>query len=374
MVDSGKVVQLFAGSSAVEGDLAQLTFDSMLDGWRNQMLSRNLAFSTIDGRERLVRRLASDLNEFPWQWTSAMFDEWLGDRRSVDGHARSTVRSAGLTVRMFCGYLVDPAYGWQSLCEQRFQTFPVQVAHEWNTAPHVQEAGSDRGVRPFTHSELQTFFDCADDWVERARRSQRKGWVAAFRDATLFKVAYGWGLRRNEARMLDVGDFAHNPHAKEFGLRGVLHVRHGKAMRSSPPKPRSVLTVFGWSVDCVDEWVREVRPFVADVGERALWPTERHSRIGLSRIGSRFRDIRTEAELDDALTFHSFRRSYVTHLIEDGFDARFVQDQVGHEHASTTSIYTAVSSDFRVKSLRRSLDAAGESILNTGVRTSKEDS
>ncbi|WP_405612400.1 tyrosine-type recombinase/integrase [Streptomyces sp. NBC_01508] len=34
------------------------------------------------------------------------------------------------------------------------------------------------------------------------------------------------------------------------------------------------------------------------------------------------------------------RRSYVTHLIEDGWDPRFVQEQVGHEHASTTSIYT----------------------------------
>lgn len=27
-----------------------------------------------------------------------------------------------------------------------------------------------------------------------------------------------------------------------------------------------------------------------------------------------------------------------THLIEDGWDPRFVQEQVGHEHASTTSI------------------------------------
>ncbi|MGH3807947.1 MAG: tyrosine-type recombinase/integrase [Pseudonocardiaceae bacterium] len=33
-------------------------------------------------------------------------------------------------------------------------------------------------------------------------------------------------------------------------------------------------------------------------------------------------------------------RSYVTHLIEDGFDPRFAQEQAGHEHASTTSIYT----------------------------------
>ncbi|UMP06754.1 site-specific integrase [Amycolatopsis sp. EV170708-02-1] len=30
------------------------------------------------------------------------------------------------------------------------------------------------------------------------------------------------------------------------------------------------------------------------------------------------------------------RHSYVTHLIEAGWDPRFVQEQVGHEHASTT--------------------------------------
>ncbi|WP_449338857.1 tyrosine-type recombinase/integrase [Streptomyces chartreusis] len=57
------------------------------------------------------------------------------------------------------------------------------------------------------------------------------------------------------------------------------------------------------------------------------------------------------------LDYHSFRRSYVTHLIEDGWDPSFVQEQVGHEHASTTSIYTCVSSDFRTRTLRRHLDA-----------------
>jgi len=34
----------------------------------------------------------------------------------------------------------------------------------------------------------------------------------------------------------------------------------------------------------------------------------------------------------------------------------FVQQQAGHEHASTTSIYTCVSSDFRTRTLRRALD------------------
>ena len=42
---------------------------------------------------------------------------------------------------------------------------------------------------------------------------------------------------------------------------------------------------------------------------------------------------------------------------EDGWDPRFVQEQVGHEPASTPSIYTCVSSDFRKRTLRRHLDA-----------------
>ena len=36
---------------------------------------------------------------------------------------------------------------------------------------------------------------------------------------------------------------------------------------------------------------------------------------------------------------------------------KIIQEQVGHEHASTTSIYTCVSSDFRTRTLRRHLDA-----------------
>jgi integrase/recombinase XerC len=37
---------------------------------------------------------------------------------------------------------------------------------------------------------------------------------------------------------------------------------------------------------------------------------------------------------------------------------KITRKQVGHEHASTTSIYTCVSSDFRTRTLRRHLDAA----------------
>jgi len=41
---------------------------------------------------------------------------------------------------------------------------------------------------------LQTFFDSADARVAAIRAAGRKGWLAAFRDTTLFKVTYAWGL------------------------------------------------------------------------------------------------------------------------------------------------------------------------------------
>ena len=43
-------------------------------------------------------------------------------------------------------------------------------------------------------TELQRFLDYADEQVERAVRAKRKGALAAYRDATLFKVVYAWGL------------------------------------------------------------------------------------------------------------------------------------------------------------------------------------
>jgi integrase/recombinase XerD len=46
----------------------------------------------------------------------------------------------------------------------------------------------------------------------------------------------------------------------------------------------------------------------------------------------------------------------VTHLIEADYDPFFVQQQVGHQHASTTSLYTSVSSDFKQKTIQQMIN------------------
>ncbi|MGH3196976.1 MAG: tyrosine-type recombinase/integrase, partial [Streptosporangiaceae bacterium] len=181
-------------------------------------------------------------------------------------------------------------------------------------------------------------------------------------------AAYASGLRRNEVRMLDVADFGRNPEGQEFGEYGVCYVRFGKASKGSAPKRRSVLTVWPWSADVLQQWNEGIRPLRAAGGNPAMWPSERVSRIGLAAIDARFGAYRDALGLDAGLDFHSLRRSYVTHLIEAGWDALFVQQQAGHEHASTTAIYTCVSSDFRVRTLRRVLDQTVDAALGGGGR------
>jgi site-specific recombinase XerD len=206
-----------------------------------------------------------------------------------------------------------------------------------------------------SRTELQTFFDVADDRVETTQNRGQKGWLAAFRDATLFKVIYGWGLRRREAVMLDVEDFTANPAAPQLGRLGVCHVRYGKAMRGSPPRRRAVATVMPWAAETLEQYLAEVRPIYGCEREAALWLTERGGRISARRVNERFAVLRAAAQLPVELSVHCLRHSYVSHLIEDGVDPLFVQQQVGHSWASTTATYTTIGSDAKNRMLRAAL-------------------
>lgn len=332
-------------------------FRAMIEGWGNQLLARNLSRDHADSDARSVQRFAEHAQTYPWLWTPQLADEWFADLRSVRHLAVSTVRNYQGALRRFCDFVTDPAYGWAATCEDLFGTHPIQVITEANAARHVADSEAEPRKRAFTRSELQQLFDYADDEVARKRARGRKGWRPAFRDATLLKLAYAFGLRRTETRMLDVVDFGRNPDGPEFGEYGALDVRYGKAKRGSPPKRRTVLCVWEWAAEIADEWITEVRPLLGPDNNPALWPSERAERVSPGQINRRLHTYRDALGLHDALDFHSLRRSYVTHLIEDGYDPRFVQEQVGHEHASTTSIYTFVASDFRRRMLRRSLDA-----------------
>lgn len=335
-------------------DPQQAIFEAMLDGWATQQRARQLRPSTVQSRAYLVRRFAAYTNDYPWQWSSAEADEFFASLQT----SPSTIRSHQAALRLFLGYLVDPGYEWTNLCQQQFGSAPRQILNEWNTYQHVAEFEGQPGRRPLSYDEVQALFDAADGLVEQTRSMGRKGATTAQRDAVLLKTIYAFGLRRREAWGLDIADLRANPKVPAFGRFGGVFVRWGKGSKGSPPKRRSVLLVpeMDWLIPVLGQWLDELRPALGAQHHPAMWLSERLGRLSLRSINRAFATARAAAGLPGELDLHCLRHSYVTHLIEFDYPEKFVQDQVGHEYASTTAIYSGVSDDYRLRILQRSLN------------------
>ncbi len=350
--------RLMLADNVVHLDPAPAMAEAMIEGWTRQQRSRFLKEPTIAGRVRMIRRFTEFTNQYPWQWSPAEAEEWISSLRSGERPlALSTVRSYEITIRLFCEYLTDRRYGWTQVCLDRFGRAPELVFHEGNSVLHVADYEGTPRRRPLSYDEVQALFDTLDSRVDTIRASGRKGALAAMRDSALLKFCYAFGLRRAEVCRIDLVDLRRNPQAPQHRQVGSVAVRYGKASKGGPAKRRTVLTVpeFDWIVEVIEQYLSEVRPALAPGAHPALWVTERAGRISPRSVNLAFAGARRECGLDSALDLHCLRHSYVTHLIEFDYPVRFVQEQVGHAHASTTAIYTGVSNEYRNQLLTRAL-------------------
>jgi integrase/recombinase XerC len=162
--------------------------------------------------------------------------------------------------------------------------------------------------------------------TEARAGEERAPWILA-RDAAVFALLYGSGLRISEALGLERKDVAARGDIDSISVKG----KGGKS-RMVPALPQVVSAVFAYIAVCPYDLPADGPLFVGARGGR-LSPRI----VQLAMAG-----LRGALGLPETATPHALRHSFATHLLARGGDLRAVQELLGHASLSTTQIYTAV--------------------------------
>ena len=150
------------------------------------------------------------------------------------------------------------------------------------------------------------------------------------RDRAILETLYSTGIRRMElcslrVEHLDVG-------------REVLLVRQGKGRKDR------VVPVGDRALAWLDRYLWKVRPhLVMPPDGRQLFLNDHGFSMSGKRLSKLCGGYVKASGVGKAGACHIFRHTMATHMLEGGADTRFIQQMLGHEHLSTTQIYTRVS-------------------------------
>lgn len=177
---------------------------------------------------------------------------------------------------------------------------------------------------------------------ELLEQPARRNTPEARRDKAMLELLYATGLRVTELISLDVNDIA-----LESDPVTVRCIGKGERERILPLHQRPV--------DELRQYIFHVRPkLVRNRRETALFVNRRGERLTRQGFWLILKNYAREAKLDKAITPHTLRHTYATHMLSGGMPLRNVQDALGHASISTTQIYTHLTDDQK----RREYDKA----------------
>jgi integrase/recombinase XerC len=144
------------------------------------------------------------------------------------------------------------------------------------------------------------------------------------RDRAILELLYSSGLRLAELTDLDVDDVD--------GLDATVRVT-GKGNKDR------IVPVGSRALDALEKW-KASRPAIAGADERALFVSNRGTRLSRRSVQARVDHWARRQGIDTRVYPHLFRHSFATHLLESSHDLRGVQELLGHANISTTQVYT----------------------------------
>jgi site-specific recombinase XerD len=145
---------------------------------------------------------------------------------------------------------------------------------------------------------------------------------------TYFWTVYSLGLRLQEGLNLQVGDID--------GARMLVHVHHGKGAKDRyvplPSRTLSLLRQYG-ATHRHPLWLFPATGRDHEQAASATGPMERSS------VQGAMRRVVQELDFRKAISIHTLRHSYATHLLEAGVNLRLIQQYLGHRSLQTTMVY-----------------------------------